>query len=196
MSVVVAIKDGDKIWLGCDSQVTYGYIKDTLKSQNKIWRVEKEDNLVMGLVGVCRDMDILSTAEDWIEDVAKLKDEVNFKYIVRKTVPKIFSELNKFGRMEIKDNQWFIDSSVTFAYKNNAYQIGHNGEVMEIDDILISGSGRTLGIGAWNNLKDNKEIGIKDKLVQVIKSACESDLYVNYPIVIMNTKDKEVEIIK
>ena len=39
-------------------------------------------------------------------------------------------------------------------------------------------------------------MSIKDKLVQVIKSACESDLYVNYPIIIMNTKDKEVEIIE
>jgi len=133
MSVVVAIKDNDKIWVGCDSQVTYGYTKSTLKSQRKIWRVEDEDNLVMGLVGVCRDMDILSTTEDWIEELPKLKNEVNFKYIVRKIVPKIFSELNKFGRMETKNGQWFIDSSVTFAYKDNAYQIGHNGEVMEIE---------------------------------------------------------------
>jgi len=44
-------------------------------------------------------------------------------------------------------------------------------------------------------LKDNKEMSIRDKLVQVVKSACESDLYVNYPIIIMNTMDKEVEII-
>jgi len=196
MSVVVAIKDNDKIWIGCDSQVTYGYTKSTLKSQRKIWRVEDENNLIIGLVGVCRDMDILSTTEDWIEELPKLKNEVNFKYIVRKVVPKIFSELNKFGRMETKNGQWFIDSSVTFAYKNNAYQIGHNGEVMEIDDILISGSGRTLGIGAWNNLKDNKEMSIRDKLVQVVKSACESDLYVNYPIIIMNTMNKEVEVIE
>ena len=169
---------------------------DPYNWQDVLYWFEDEENLVMGLVGVCRDMDILSTTEDWIEELPKLKNEVNFKYIVRKIVPKIFSELNKFGRMEIKNNQWYIDSSVTFAYKDSAYQIGHNGEVMEIDDILISGSGRNLGIGAWNGLKDNKEMSIKDKLIQVVRSACESDLYVNYPIIIMNTIDKEEIIIE
>jgi len=198
MSVVVAIKDNDKIWVGCDSQVTRGYsIKSTLSSsQRKIWRASDEDELVMGLVGSLRDLNILSTAEEWIEELSKLKNEIDFKYIVRKVVPKIFKELNSFGRMKIKDNIWFIDSNVTFAYKDNAYRINGDGSVTEIDDILADGSGYELCLGTWNGLKDNKEMSIKDKLVQVIKSACESDLYVNYPIIIMNTKDKEVEIIE
>ena len=121
MSVVVAIKDNDKIWVGCDSQVTRGYsVKSTLSSsQRKIWRASDEDELVMGLVGSLRDL-----------------------------------------------------------------------------NILADGSGYELCLGTWNGLKDNKEMSIKDKLVQVIKSACESDLYVNYPIIIMNTKDKEVEILE
>jgi len=121
MSVVVAIKDNDKIWVGCDSQVTRGYsVKSTLSSsQRKIWRASDEDELVMGLVGSLRDL-----------------------------------------------------------------------------NILADGSGYELCLGTWNGLKDNKEMSIRDKLVQVIKSACDSDLYVNYPIIIMNTKDKEIEIIE
>ena len=101
MSVVVAIKDGDKIWVGCDSQVTAGYTKSTLKSQRKIWRVSDEDELIMGVVGTFRDLNILSTSDGWIEELSKLKNETNFKYIVRKVVPKIFSELDNFGRMKL-----------------------------------------------------------------------------------------------
>jgi len=71
-----------------------------------------------------------------------------------------------------------------------------NGGVIEIEDILVDGSGSRLCLGTWNGLKDNKEMSVRDKLVQVIKSACESDLYVGYPIIIMNTKDKEIEIIE
>lgn len=195
MSVVVAIKDNDKIWVGCDSQVTAGYTKSTLKSQMKIWRVSDDDELIMGLVGDLRDANILSTAEEWIEELPKLKNEVNFKYIVRKIVPRIFRELNTFGRMRQKDNIQSIESGVIFAYKDNAFQIDSDGCVNEIDDVLIMGSGNRLCLGAWNRLKD-KDVPAKDKLIEVIKSACESDLYVNYPIIIMNTKDKEVEIIE
>lgn len=196
MSVVVAIKDKDRIWMGCDSQVSSGYTKSTLTSQRKIWRDSKEDELVMGLVGSLRDLNILSTAEDWLEELPKLKDEINFKYIVRNVVPKIFKELNNFGRMRQKDNIQSIESDVIFAYKNNAFQIEADGCVVKIDDILITGSGYRLGLGAWENLKKNNELSIKEKLIEVIKACCENDLYVYYPIVIMNTKDKEIDIIE
>jgi len=63
-----------------------------------------------------------------------------------------------------------------------------------MDDILADGSGYRLCLGAWNGLKD-KDIPIKEKLITTIKAACENDLYVNYPIIIMNTKDDEIEII-
>ena len=196
MSVVVAIKDNDKIWVGCDSQTTSGYTKSTLKSQRKMWRASDDDELIMGIVGYLRDVNILSTAEGWIEELPKLKNEINFKYIVRKVVPKIFTELDNFGRMNLINGIKSIDSNVIFAHKDNAFCINMDGCVTEIDDILVDGSGSRLCLGAWNGIKDNKEMSIKDKLVQVIKSACESDLYVGYPIIIMNTKDKELDIIE
>lgn len=195
MSVVVAIKDGSRVWVGCDSQVTSGYTKSTLKSQMKIWKPEDDNEIVMGLVGDLRDSNILSTAKEWIEELPKLKNEVNFKYIVRNLVPKIFKELNSFGRMKTKDGMQFIESNIIFAYKDKAFNIYYDGTVTEMNDILADGSGHRLCLGAWNGLKD-KDIPIKDKLVQVIKAACQNDLYVNYPIIIMNTKNDEVEIIE
>lgn len=195
MSVVVAIKDGDRVLVGCDSQVTQGYTKSTLKSQRKIWKPEDDKDIVMGLVGDFRDANILSTSEKWIDELTKLKDEVNFKYVVRNITLKIFRELNSFGRMIIDDGIQSINSNIIFTYKDKMYNINGDGCVIESDEIIADGSGYRLCLGAWNSLKD-KDIPIKDKLVQVIKAACENDLYVNYPIVIMNTKDDEVEIIE
>ena len=42
MSVVVAIKEGKKIYIGADSQVTKGGTRATLKNPNnyKIWKVD------------------------------------------------------------------------------------------------------------------------------------------------------------
>lgn len=50
MSVVVAIKKGDKVYLGADSQVTRGGTRGTLKNPNnyKIWKVIGVDNCLMG----------------------------------------------------------------------------------------------------------------------------------------------------
>jgi ATP-dependent protease HslVU (ClpYQ) peptidase subunit len=195
MSVVVAIKDKDTVWVGCDSQVSMGYTKGTLKLNKKIWKPEKEEGIVMGVVGSVRDLDILSTEEDWIEEIVKIKNEFNYKYMVRKIVPKIFKTLSNFGRMKNDKGIESIESSIIFTHKDKLFSINGDGSVIESDDILADGSGYRLCLGAWNSLK-NKDIPIKDKLVQVIKAACESDLYVNYPIVLMNTKTEEVEIVE
>ena len=57
MSVVVAIKENGRVYMGSDSQVTKGGTRITLKNPNnyKIWRVDGSDNAVMGHVGNVRD---------------------------------------------------------------------------------------------------------------------------------------------
>lgn len=194
MSVIVAIKDKDTVWVGCDSQVTMGYTKDTLRLNKKIWKPEKETGVVMGVVGSLRDLNILSTEEKWIDELEELKNEINYKYIVRKLVKKIFDVLNDFGRMKDNNGIKSIESNIIFAYKDKLFSIQGDGAVIESEDIVADGSGYRLCLGAWNSLRD-KNIPVKDKLVKVIKAACENDLYVNYPIIIMNTKNDEVEII-
>ena len=36
----------------------------------------------------------------------------------------------------------------------------------------------------------------KEKVIQMVKATCESDIYVNYPIIVMNTMDDEVLVIE
>jgi len=197
MSVVVAIKDNDRVWVGCDSQVTRSRTtKGTLTNdQNKIWKPSDDKNIVMGLVGSLRDANILSTATDWLDELAVLKNEIDYKYIVRKLVPKIFKELEEFNRVETDKGIKYFCSEVIFAYKNEVYEIEEDGTVVCTDDILATGSGYQSCLGAWRGLKD-KDMSIKEKLIECVKASCEDNLYVNYPIVIMNTLNDEVEIIE
>lgn len=197
MSVVVAIKDQDRVWVGCDSQVTTGYTKSIIspKSQMKIWKPIDDNEIIMGLVGDVRDNNILSTSNKWIDELTKLKDEFNFKYVVRNIVPQIFRELNNYGRMKSKDGIQSIESTLIFTYKNQCYVIYNDGAVIEILDMMAIGSGSRLSAGTLNTIK-NSNLSPKKILIEAIKSSCESDLYVNYPIIIMNTKDDEIDIIE
>lgn len=198
MSVVVSIRDKDNgsVWVGCDSQVTLGGTKKTLVGgRRKIWKPTDDKNIVMGVVGAVRDMNILETAEKWVDELTALKDEVDYKFAVRTLVPKIFKELETYNRIENDKGMKYMDSHITFAYKDKSYVVYGDGCVMESEDILATGSGFTSCLGAWTHLKD-KDMPIKDKLVEVIKAGCESDLYVYYPITIMNTMTDEVIVIE
>ena len=197
MSVVVAIKDGDKVWMACDSQVTMGYsTKKTLTNPNnyKICRPEKEKNTLVGVVGDLKLQNIIRVQDEFIDELTKLKDEFNFKYVVTKIIPKIFELAKESWLVEKEKDQnfYYFNGGLIFAHKDKLYSISSDGCVTEIDDYCADGSGFRLALGYLNQHNEDK----KDAIIKAVKSACETDNFVNYPIIVMNTKDEEVIIIE
>ena len=195
MSVVVAIKDNDRVWVGCDSQITRGdWSKEELKGYHKIWKPSDDSQIVMGGVGYPRDINILSTTTEWVDELTKLKNSVDLKYIIRSVVPKAFKELEDLGRLQNKDGIKSMKSSFLFAYKDQVYEISVDGCVICHDDIAAIGSGYVECLGAWDIVK-NAQMTAKEKLIHILRASCQINLYVNYPIIIMNSLDGEVETI-
>lgn len=194
MSVVVAIRDEDKIWLAADSQITSGWTKGLLLSQNsfKIWKNQMGIN--MGGVGSLRDLNILSTSdEQFINESDILKNNINFKSIVRETVPKIFKELDKFGRLAREDGITYSQSAFMIAHGQECYIIEQDGAVRELYDMFAIGSGGDIAESSYTILRDT-DLPPKEKAIKTVMSSCERDLFVDYPIVITNTKTNEFEI--
>ena len=84
MSVVVAIKEGNKVYLGCDSQVTKGGTRTTLKNPNnyKIWKVLGADNCLMASVGNVRDANIVRLMDRLVTDYNIYKQHVDYEFVV------------------------------------------------------------------------------------------------------------------
>jgi len=91
MSVVVAIKENGKIYMGSDSQTTRGSSKNTLKCQNnyKIWKIKNTNHCLMGHTGVCRNSNVIRLIDDFVET----NEEIDFELVVKKIVPRIVDEL-------------------------------------------------------------------------------------------------------
>ena len=69
MSVVVAVRDEDKIWLATDSQVTAGWTKSLLLSQHSFKIFKGRNKVNIGGVGSLRDLNIISTSDvDFISE--------------------------------------------------------------------------------------------------------------------------------
>jgi len=196
LSTVVAIKDNDKVWIGCDSQVSFGWTKlSTTENTNKVFRIGDSKNVVIGCVGALRDLNIISTAEQLIEEYILLKDSLDFKYIVRNVVPKIFKELDRFGRLETNNNIQSMYSTFLITYKDKMFKINSDGSVSEGKEILAIGSGYITVLGAYEAIKDNTTLTAQEKLIACLKASCEQDLHVNYPIIITNTLEEKDTII-
>ena len=194
MSVVVAIKSGDKVYIGADSQVTKGGTRVTLKNVNnyKVWKVKGADHCLMAQVGNVRDANIVRLMDGLVSDYSVFKGYIDYEYVVKKIVPDVVDELKNYGN--IKDEKYidFIDSSFLFSYKDQLYLIGRDRSVIEVDDYVAIGSGEDQAIGSLLSTEGEDP---KTRIIKAIKASAASDIYVDYPIILTDTENTEFEVI-
>lgn len=200
MSVVLAVKDGDKILMAADSQFSRGGNKGLLLSPNmmKIWRPAGHKDVVMGIAGTFRDQNILSTRDTWYDTILdKAGESIDFRFVVREIVPEILNELATNGRVNSQEGTLMMESVVLFAKGDNCFRIDPDGAVYEFSydgEASAVGSGSDTAMAAYNVLQDLEGMDIKEKLIRAVSQACQDDLYVNYPIIIMDTSSDKVEV--
>ena len=143
MSVVVAIKENGRVTIGADCQVTKGGTRRTLSNPNnyKVWRVLGAENCMMAHVGLVREANVIRVARGLIPELAQLKDEIDFSFVVQHLVPALFAELEEYRVIKGGSEPPRFDSSFIFAYKDKLFYISGNGTVIEVDDYCAIGSG-------------------------------------------------------
>lgn len=194
MSVVVAIKQNGKVYMGCDSQVTKGWSRSTLKNPNnyKIWKVLGTDNCLMAHVGTVRDANVVRLIDGLISDYDVYTERVGYSFVVNRVVPTIINELKERGYVKKDDYFNYMNSSFLFAYKDQLYAISSDGCVIEIDDYVAIGSGEDTAIGSLNSTIGEDPV---TRIIKAIKSSATSDIYVDYPIILTDSEQTEFTVV-
>ena len=195
MSVVVGIKKDNVVYLGADSQVTRGGTRVSLSNPNnyKIWKVRGVDNCLMAHVGNLRDACAIRIMNNLVREIDAIHNEINFEYVVGRIAPMIIDELKEYNYIS-KDGRFdFMDSRFLFAYKDLLYVIGSDSSVIEVDDCIAIGSGECQAIGSLITTVDEEDS--QSRIIKAIKSSAASDIYVDYPIVLANTKNTKFDVI-
>ena len=193
MSVVVAIKENGKIVMGADSQCTKGGTRRSLSNPNnyKIWKVLDSENCLLGHVGLVREANIIRVARGLIPEIAQLKGNVDFSFVVKRLVPTMFEELEDYRIIKKDDSPPHFESSFLFAYKDKLFYISSNGTVIEIDDYCTIGSGECEAVGSLLSTEGDPP---EERIKKAIKASAANDLYVDYPIVITDTESAEFKV--
>ena len=193
MSVVVAIKENGRITIGADSQCTRGGTRRTLSNPNnyKVWRVLGTENCLMAHVGVVREANVIRVAYDLVPEMTQIKDGVDFSFVVKRLVPRMFDELEDYRAMKKGEDAPKFESSFLFAYKDKLYYISRNATVIEIDDYVAIGSGECEAIGS---LLSTEGEPCEERIKKAIKASAASDIYVDYPIITADTEKCEFKI--
>lgn len=186
MSLVVAIKDKNRIVLGSDRQSSTAYMKD--HSCTKIWNVQDLNGAVMGGVGSMRASQIIQFSP--VVDKNLLDNEgPSLEFMVGSLGPTILATLEANGVIcEAKDNDSckMLPNSFIFAYKDKAWMIWNDLSVTEIDDYLAIGSGSDVAKGVLFATKDK---GPFERIITAIDAAADMTLFVDDGVDVLVTKE-------
>lgn len=190
MSVVIAIKHKNKIYLGCDTQVSTLSNKDNLKgASQKIWHYKDLAEIALGGVGSLRDIQLIQTMDNLFKPLDLLAGTIDFHYLVNDFFTDIYERLLSKHRIPFMEGRPtplpIIEAELIVAIEDKMYMIGQDGSVIEGDDYLVIGSGEDIATGVLENNKNKKP---ETRIKEAITACSDKTLFVNSEILITTTE--------
>jgi ATP-dependent protease HslVU (ClpYQ) peptidase subunit len=194
MSVIVGIIHEGVVYIGADSQITSGGTKKNYRHPNnhKIWHPDGREHLLLGSSGLLKGINTIKSINGLIDQRTLNEKTLNYHYVVKHISKKIMDSMEEVKLIDSKDFKPTMLNDVLFASNDELFLIGIDGSVIQIDDFAAIGSGSIEAIGS---LLSSESEAPKTRIIKAIESAISNDIYVGYPIIIMNTKDMNIDII-
>ena len=193
MSVVIGIKDKDKVWIGTDTQITKGGCKYNTTNPNnfKVWNVNGVPNCIMAHVGSVVESNAIKVMCNLVSEITVMKDEIDYEYVITRIVPRMYQTLEDCDYLNHLEGKY--KSSYLFAYKDKLFYIASDWSVTEIDDFIAIGSGECEAIGS---LYATKGLEVEERIKKAIEVCSKHDTSISLPIVVKSTEDYDYQIIK
>jgi len=190
MSLVIAIKDKDRIVLGGDKQTSAGNNKDHLAT--KIWEVPGLPGAIMGGVGSFRASQIIQYVD--LIDKNSLSNNLSIEWVVKYLAPTIYATLEANGVNCTQGEEGFetrmMPNSFLFAYEDKAWMIWNDLSVTELLDYMAIGSGADIARGVLFATPDKNPF---ERIITAIDAAAESTVYVDDGVDVLLTKEKPTD---
>lgn len=195
MSVLVAIKTDEGIYVGADTQVSYGDKKYTLKT--KIDRAKQSDKIIIGGAGALSQVMAVMysdkvfpslTINGSVKQTGDLFIESLTKDRLRETLrPNIINILREQEHIETTRD---LNSSFLIVVGQTAYTLGYDGHLEEIGDdgrdYLTIGSG---WLEASVVLDKNKNKEPKERIQEAIEASINNTRSVGGSIVYLENEE-------
>jgi len=177
MSVVIAIKDKDRIYVGCDSRMSSQEdYYDSYYSRPKAYKLE--NGLIVAGVGNIGIVDILA-------DVAKGITKLTHDIVVSKIAVPLFNKLS--GTVMVNNGE--LDGSLLVAKDDMCFIISSICTVEEVYNYNAIGSGKSTAMGSLYSTFYMKNP--EKRIVEAIKATSASILTVSSEAYVADTKTND-----
>lgn len=143
MSVLIALKDKDRVVVGVDTRMSCGpAFVDSYKSRPKAYHVDSKRNVIIGAVGASGLVDVFKIL---VERHLPKIDSIDRSYVVKYMIPELINDIKVYS---MEDKEYKMDGELFLAIKDRGYSISGNYAVEELESFTAMGSGMDVAKGS------------------------------------------------
>ena len=184
MSVIVALKENETIYMGADTQITAGNKKENGLNESS-FKISKLDNDI--LVGFCGNLSqkqkILSVKNLFCLDK---NNELSKRHIVQSIIPKLIEIVSSSENKECS-----LLVSILLAHKNNLFKITPSFDVIKINEYSKAGAGLLF---IDYPIQNGIDFSPEKRLLNAMQASAKRTESVSGPYVLIDTRSLSFKI--
>ena len=189
MSVVIAIKTGDGVLVGADSQTSFGeYEKEHKLAENNFKITRMPHGILLGHAGEVRATQVLSCHKDWFEELGD--EPLTKEFLVTKISPRLSAELRRRG---LTDEDGDYNGQFLVAQGDRIFNLNSDFSVFTIPTFAAIGSGLDAAFLARAGARCGDE---RETVLAGLRLAAKNDKSVGAPFILIDTVRLAYEIVE
>lgn len=193
MSLVVAIKKDDIVYLGADTRTTRGeIIRSNLLEENL--KIHHMGSCFVGAVGSVASSQILLNHPEWFELKGK---PLTKKFIVQNIIPKYYDlvkEMDKFDKEDMNSSLPKSESVFLVTDGKKLFRIDSDFEVVELSRYGQIGCSEIIALTLIFSVID--DCSPNEMILKALRESAYRDNGVGAPFVLINTRDNKFEFVE
>lgn len=192
MSILIAYKHKDTIYMGTDTRFVNQDYKRTL-TQQSMYKIQKMDNgMLVGVVcnGKERQVIMCNPGIFTLDKNSKLTR----RHILHQIIPRLLLICHAEGLLDKEEKFPFCKATIVLAYKDVMYTILSNFAVVKNEKFAVCGDAWSLANATIANTKPTDDINQR-----IVKALCIASKYsqnVGAPYLLIDTKTQNYTIVE
>ena len=193
MSILIAYKNGDTIYMGTDTRIIVKDIKRNELSECN-YKIQKLDNgMLVGITGEKIERQTLFAYPELftLDNNGKLTR----RHIVKEIIPNLLTVLKGEDLLVEKDGELpYMKATILLAYKDTLYEIGSAFAVIKYEEHQVLGRASDYAQATMANTSESDDIN--KRILKALQIAAKNSQYVGSPYLLIDTKELKFNLVK
>ena len=193
MSILIAYKKGDTVYMGTDTRVIVNdHKKNELCECN--YKIQKLDNgMLVGITGERIERQTIFAYSDIF--TLDNKGALTKKHIIKEIIPSLLSVLKQEDLIVAKEGELpYMKAVMLLAYKDTIYEICSSFSVIKYEDFQVLGQAADYAQATMINTNESDDIN--ERIVKALDIAAINSQCVGSPYLLIDTKELKNQLVK